>query len=360
MQRLLDLRNSVQEDRSKESPQGSSLDDSNSNNEICKDIVDWPNDILVQILHALASQPDVRAHRACQQLAFLTCKREALAKSMNNIPKPILLGIRIEPKTQMAFKIPFANATVVCVDVDWGDGCSDMLRKRGDGFVEHQYAAPGYYTVGIFAALDPSGARQASWLDHLGFGGRQVNYKETATWWRPLRDIISLGTIGLRSLSYLFYHSIELKVDLQDLKTGDINDMSGMFCSSLRFNQPIGTWNVGNVTNMSHMFYAAQNFNQPIGDWNVGKVTDMSRMFCHAQSFNQSIVEWDVSNVTNMTHMFHGAHCFNQPIGGWNVSKVTDMYFMFFRAHAFKQPIGDWEVDRQEGIRLSPVGSAME
>jgi hypothetical protein len=132
--------------------------------------IEWPSDVLVQFLHALSVQCDSGARRAWQQLAFLTCKRDALAHVARTMPLPILLRIDISslsPEEQaanqlLAFKIPFMQATVVRVDVDWGDGCVDRLPQRGEGFVQHVYAAPGEYRVRVFPTSETS-------LDHLGF-----------------------------------------------------------------------------------------------------------------------------------------------------------------------------------------------
>jgi hypothetical protein len=115
--------------------------------------MEWPTDVLAQLLEQLAVQCDAGAQRAWHQLAFLTCKRDALAHIARKMPRPILLRIEIESVEQI-FKIPFMQATAVRVEVDWGDGCTDKLREKGDGYVEHQYATPGEYSVRIFSATE--------------------------------------------------------------------------------------------------------------------------------------------------------------------------------------------------------------
>jgi surface protein len=304
--------------------------------------MEWPTDILAVFLHALDALCDNNAQRAWNQLAFLTCKRDALVRIANSMPRPILLRIEAEPwedQDGMMFKIPFMQATSVCVDVHWGDGCVDKVREKGAGYAQHKYATPGEYAVRIFnASIDGTS------LDHLGFD-KDVSFPWSRSWWRPLRQIVSLGRHGgLRSLSYLFTFCEELKADVRDLVLSDICDMSGMFHRATTFDQPIGAWNVSSVTDMNAMFYNAQAFNQPIADWNVGKVTNMRRMFQQAQSFNEPIGRWNVSAVTDMSSMFFCASSFNQPIGDWDVSNVVNMSSLFYRAFAFNQPIGAWDV----------------
>jgi surface protein len=305
--------------------------------------IDWPTDILAQFLAALAAQCEIVAQHSWYRLAFLVCKRKELSDAAKCAPRPILFRIEFEEHAPTIFTIPFEQATVVCVDVDWGDGCVEKLRDKGIGYARHQYAAAGEYAVRVFPAHEDRDTRGV-WLDHLGFGSDRRIAAGTESWWQPLREIVSLGKCGVRSLSRLFAFCGKLKIDLRTLNLRNISDTSYMFHGAWEFNQPIGGWNVSNVTNMSRIFLQASAFNQLIGGWNVSNVTDMSRMFLQASAFNQPIGDWNVSNVTNMGKMFSQASAFNQPIGGWNVSNVDNMSGMFQRASAFNQPIGGWNV----------------
>jgi surface protein len=303
---------------------------------------EWPTEILLQFLHFLSLQCDRNAHNAWHQLAYVVCKRDGFAHAARKMPQPILLRIEFDPDhtQESVFKILFTKASVVCVNIDWGDGCVDELREKGAGYADHTYAAPGEYNVRIFPARD-----SGICLDHLGFQ-KDVGASDTAAWWRPLREIISLGRCGLRSLSCLFVQCGALRVDLQYLRLEEIQDISGMFYNAQEFNQPIGGWNVSNVTDMSFIFCNATQFNQPLGSWNVSRVADMSFAFCYASNFNQPMADWDLSNVTAMSCMFAHATAFNQPIGAWNVSNVTDMNSLFLNASTFNQPVGAWNVAR--------------
>jgi surface protein len=324
--------------------------DVNADNKSIGNIItmEWPTDILLHFLQALDAECDSGAQRAWHQLAFLTCKQHSeLCRLAKIMPRPILLRIEIVSATEPVFRIPFMQASAVCVDVDWGDGCVDQLREKGAGFAEHTYSTLGKYAVRI----SPRGEGSNS-LDHLGFShsgptGRGIR---TAEWWRPLREIVSLGQCGLRSLSCLFSNCLDFRAPLEQLRFPGVTDLSGMFYKS-NFNQPIGGWDVSNVTNMNQMFALAAQFNQPIGDWNVGKVTDMSGMFQLACVFNQPISNWNVSNVAIMAAMFCGPSVFNQPLNGWDVSKVTNMSFMFNLTSHFNQPLGDWNVGNVTNMR---------
>jgi surface protein len=310
-----------------------------------KEDIEWPTDVLTRFLTVLAKECDTNAQQAWQKLAFLVSKRAELARFARSQPRPILFRIEFDFRlhdSELVFRIPFTKATVVCVDIDWGDGSVSELREKGAGHVEHKYATRGEYSVRVFPAHPQRGTGAAS-LDHLGFSHLLEKKEETYQWWRPLREIASLGHCGLRSLNHLFCYCSYFAVDLKRLNTSDICDMSGMFAWST-FNQPIGNWNVSKVTDMSRMFFDVSVFNQPLGDWNVSNVTDMSCMFLRASSFNQPIGNWDVGKVTNMNSMFSTASSFNQPIGGWSVGNVTNMSGIFSSAASFNQPIGGWNV----------------
>jgi hypothetical protein len=216
----------------------------------------WPTDILAQFLAALSVQCDIRAQRSWYHLAFLVCKRQDLSDIAKCVPRPILFRIEFEGREETIFTIPFKQASVVCVDVDWGDGCVEKIRDKGAGYAQHRYKAAGEYAVRVFPAEEDSGA-SGVWLDHLGFEQNRANSGGTEYWWKPLREIVSLGRCGLRSLSALFafcgtiqsddemedasYYE-KLRTDLRNLNVGGISDMSYMFHRSDAFNQPIGGW----------------------------------------------------------------------------------------------------------------------
>jgi surface protein len=323
--------------------------------------LEWPTDILVHFLQDLSEQCDSNAQRAWHQLAFLTCRRDALTRAAKTMPRPIHLRIEFPGPAQnrfhLRFKIPFVQATLVCVDIDWGDKSVEKLREKGAGYVEHTYASTGEYNVRIFPATGTS-ASGLSGLDHLGFHS-DVQNLDTLAWWTPLREIFSFGRCGLRSLSYLFARSDALNIDARNLSfPEEISDLSGLFFRSTSFNQPIGGWNVSHVTNMSCMLKGAWKFNQHVGNWDVSKVTDMSGLFRAAWAFNQPIGSWNVSNVTNMSGMFFGPSAFNQPIGDWDVGNVTDMRLMFAENLNFNQPIGSWNVSKVTDMTLMFSGAA--
>jgi hypothetical protein len=281
--------------------------DANDNNidstSVPEESMDWPTDVLLQFLHALAIECDSNAPRIWHQLAFLTCKRAELARAARVMPLPIVLRIEFLRGEATRFRVPFGDATVVCIDVDWGDGTVDKLREKGKGFIEHNYASVGEYAVRVFPANPNSLANREACLDHLGFS-KFPRYIDTNPWWRPIKEIVSLGNCGLRSLGYLFSHSQSLKINLEKLSLRGVCDLSGMFFRS-RMNQPIGGWDVSGISNMAYLLYFAASFNHPIEEWDVSNVLDFSYMLWGASEFNQPIAKWKFHKEALMDKMTH-------------------------------------------------------
>jgi surface protein len=297
----------------------------------------WPSELLLHLSNILSL--DGYAVYTWHKLAYLVCKNAEWVKKAQGMERPLLLTIEYgDGDEDRQFEFPFQNATVVRIEIDWGDGCVEKVLEVGDGSAFHEYKHPGVYHVKVF----PVGDRAETggvWLDHLGW----YWMRDTSRLWRPLRSLDSLGTLGITSLMALFRKMASNIVDVSRLRTDKITDMSHTFADS-SFNQPIGHWNVSNVTNMWCMFAGAKEFNQPIGMWNVSSVKTMSGTFHGATAFNQPIGDWSVGNVINMENMFSTAESFNQPIGEWDVSKVVTMLGMFQSAKSFNQPIGKWDV----------------
>lgn len=133
--------------------------------------------------------------------------------------------------------------------------------------------------------------------------------------------IMSLGTVGLRSLIYLLSGNIG-PCTLAGLLTGD------------GYTAPLEHVDVSSITNMTGMFFRNAKFNQPLARWNMSNVTSTRYMFYDAKTFNQPIGSWDVSSAETMSCMFSGANAFNQDIAGWNVARVERADEIFDRASA--------------------------
>eukprot|EP01122_Echinamoeba_exundans_P001744 TRINITY_DN11748_c0_g1_i1.p1 TRINITY_DN11748_c0_g1~~TRINITY_DN11748_c0_g1_i1.p1 ORF type:complete len:239 (+),score=21.82 TRINITY_DN11748_c0_g1_i1:138-854(+) len=195
---------------------------------------DWPVDILRRFLHFLALDGE---DRSWSKLAFLTRNDRELLESARRMQRPMVIQIAFSFSAkaklkQYPFTIPFTEAKVANIAVDWGDGSSITVHEGAAGSLRHDYAEPGGYCVRVFPSQQQREQHQVA-LDHLGGQG-------DANWWKPLRCLKTLGSLGISSLANLFR-----------LADG--------------FNQPLAHLNVSGVTTMRHMFLDARAFNQHCG-----------------------------------------------------------------------------------------------
>jgi surface protein len=308
--------------------------------------VEWPVEMLGRILHFLAMDG---ASYTWQHLAYLTHKNASLKRIAEKMQRPMVFRIGFDGDAEETkFIIPFCAASVVQIEIDWGDDTPIQifdLTIDHEWRVDHEYknAQGREFVVQVFPHGD---AANNVWLDHLGWGdgGAWSSKDLEKSWPGPLRSFTSLGSLGISSLEGLFLSAEHFNLPLSTLDVSGVKNMCAMFSGARSFNQPIGSWNVSNVTDMSFMFNFTDKFNQAIGGWNVGCVNTMRGMFGFAQVFNQPIGDWDVSQVDDMCDMFVDAPVFNQDISRWNVSNVSSMMSMFSRAVAFNQPLEAWDV----------------
>jgi surface protein len=318
-------------------------------------IVALPTDVLHRILHFLALDG---ASFAWQYLAYLTCNNGDLRTLAKQMQRPLVLRVKIDPDLKdTRFFLPFYQAKIVHIRIDWGDGETDIIDGKSKApSALHTYFSAGQFTVRVM----PYGPGiDGVWLDHLGWTDSLVGSGDA---WKNLSSFDSLGSLGIRSFDHLFYYSTH-NIPLCTLDTSGIETMRSAFHGATSFNQSIERWNVSSVKDMKAMFFHATSFNQPLGRWNVSNVISMEAMFCNAKAFNQPLETWNIGNVQNISFMFqvavqfkrfqsqHDATCvfnlarrFNQSLEAWDVSQVIHMDVMFGFAERFNHPIGNWDV----------------
>lgn len=273
---------------------------------------------LVDIANDAARRGDEKRFNS---MIATSSKNSPLYQALLKIQLPLVIKIRIN-NDWGTFTIPFRYATKVNIKIEWGDDRFDQITKLSQS-ATHNYDRSGEYLIKVYGELD-----------HLG------PFED-----RSLKEIRTLGHIGITSLKSLFQGYTFFKEFKLDFDVSRITDMAALFANA-KYIPDVTHWNTSRVTNMNSMFYGALSFNQPIGQWDVSSVTSMIRMFSHSREFNQPIGDWKTGRVTNMFGMFDFADRFNQPIGDWDVSSVTDMGWMFCRALYFNQPIGQWKTGR--------------
>ena len=158
----------------------------------------------------------------------------------------------------------------------------------------------------------------------------------------------------ITSMSYMFYKSQAMTLDLSSFDTSKVTNMGSMFQRSQATALDLSNFNTSKVTNMGEMFYQSQATTIDVSNFNTSNVTDMSYMFedtkatiIDVSGFNTSNVikmnemfrssastilnvsNFDTSNVTDMNHMFNFTEATTIDVSNFDTSKVTNMMYMF-------------------------------
>ena len=106
------------------------------------------------------------------------------------------------------------------------------------------------------------------------------------------------------SMSYMFWDSQALRIDLSNFNTSNVYNMGGMFSSSQATTLDLSHFDTSKVTNMGGMFQHSQATTLDLSNFDTSNVTNMQGMFWKSQATTLDVSHFDTSNVTNMEVMF--------------------------------------------------------
>ena len=106
------------------------------------------------------------------------------------------------------------------------------------------------------------------------------------------------------SMSYMFWDSQALRIDLSNFNTSNVYNMGGMFSSSQATTLDLSHFDTSNVTNMGGMFQHSQATTLDLSNFDTSNVTNMQGMFWKSQATTLDVSHFDTSNVINMEVMF--------------------------------------------------------
>ena len=136
------------------------------------------------------------------------------------------------------------------------------------------------------------------------------------------------------SMSYMFWDSQALRIDLSNFNTSNVYNMGGMFSSSQATTLDLSHFDTSNVTNMGGMFQHSQATTLDLSNFDTSKVTNMQCMLCDSQATTIDVSHFDTSNVTNMNSMFWNSKAITIGVSHFDTSKVTNMNVMFGNSQA--------------------------
>ena len=131
------------------------------------------------------------------------------------------------------------------------------------------------------------------------------------------------------SMSYMFWDSQALRIDLSNFNTSNVYNMGGMFSSSQATTLDLSHFDTSNVTNMGGMFQHSQATTLDLSNFDTSNVTNMQCMLCDSKATTIDVSHFDTSNVTNMQGMFQHSQATIIDVSNFDTSNVTNMQCMF-------------------------------
>ena len=131
------------------------------------------------------------------------------------------------------------------------------------------------------------------------------------------------------SMSYMFWDSQALRIDLSNFNTSNVYNMGGMFSSSQATTLDLSHFDTSKVTNMGGMFQHSQATTLDLSHFDTSNVTNMQCMLCDSQATTIDVSHFDTSNVTNMQGMFQHSQATIIDVSNFDTSNVTNMQCMF-------------------------------
>ena len=131
------------------------------------------------------------------------------------------------------------------------------------------------------------------------------------------------------SMSYMFWDSQALRIDLSNFNTSNVYNMGGMFSSSQATTLDLSNFDTSKVTNMNVMFGNSQATTIDVSHFDTSNVTNMQGMFQHSQATIIDVSNFDTSNVTNMQGMFWKSQATTLDVSHFDTSNVINMEVMF-------------------------------
>lgn len=146
------------------------------------------------------------------------------------------------------------------------------------------------------------------------------------------RNILTLNTEGVTSMSGMFKDCKVKHLDLSSLRTHNVIDFSDMFynCDSL-IDLNVDGFDTGNAEDFNGMFHGCNKLTQlNVKHFNANSVLHMSYLFSGCRRLQVIDLEgWDFSQVSDANEMFGYCRKLEKIIANFNFNMIKGMAFMF-------------------------------
>lgn len=148
----------------------------------------------------------------------------------------------------------------------------------------------------------------------------------------PDRNILTLNTEGVTSMSGMFKDCKVKHLDLSNLRTHNVTDFSDMFynCDSL-IDLNVDGFDTSNAEDFNGMFHGCHKLTQlNVKHFNVNSVLHMSYLFSGCRRLKVLDLEgWDFSQIRDANEMFGYCGKLEKIIANFNFNMIKGMTFMF-------------------------------
>ena len=148
----------------------------------------------------------------------------------------------------------------------------------------------------------------------------------------PGRNILTLNTEGVTSMSGMFKDCKVKHLDLNSLRTHNVTDFSDMFCScNDLIDLNVDGFDTSNAEDFHGMFQGCIKLTQlNVKHFNVDNVLHMSCLFSRCLRLKVINLEsWDFSQVSDTNEMFAYCEKLEKIIANFNFKMIKEMAFMF-------------------------------
>ena len=148
----------------------------------------------------------------------------------------------------------------------------------------------------------------------------------------PDRNILTLNTEGVTSMSGMFKDCKVKHLDLSSLRTNNVTDFSDMFCNcNDLIDLNVDGFDTSNAEDFHGMFQGCIKLTQlNVKHFNVDNVLHMSCLFSKCLRLKVIDLEsWDFSQVSDANEMFAYCEKLEKIIANFNFKMIKEMAFMF-------------------------------
>lgn len=148
----------------------------------------------------------------------------------------------------------------------------------------------------------------------------------------PDRNILTLNTEGVISMSGMFKDCKVKHLDLRNLRTDNVTDFSDMFCScNDLIDLNVDGFDTSKAKDFHGMFQGCIKLTQlNVKHFNVDNVLHMSCLFSRCLRLKVINLEsWDFSQVSDANEMFAYCEKLEKIIANFNFKMIKEMAFMF-------------------------------